>query len=30
MAFSFVAIDILTRNDGIRHSGFEGETMATA
>ena len=26
----FVAIDILTNNNGIRHSGFEGETIETA
>ena len=26
----FVAIDILTHNDGIRHSGFEGELVETA
>ena len=26
----FLAIDILTHNDGIRHFGFEGETMETA
>ncbi len=26
----FVAIDILTHADGIRHSGFEGEPEVTA
>jgi len=26
----FVAIDILTHNDDIRHSGFKGETIETA
>jgi hypothetical protein len=26
----FVAIDIFTHNDDIRHFGFEGETMETA
>jgi len=27
--FLFVAIDILTHNDGIRHSGFEGHAVET-
>ena len=26
----FVAIDILSHNDGIRHFGFEGQTVETA
>ena len=29
-AFLFVSIDILTFNDGIRHSGFEWEPVETA
>jgi len=29
-ASMFVAIDILTHNDGIPYYGFEGETMETA